>query len=221
MAANIPDEIQSAGRPPVPDFEPTEQLFRRFPSHLYVGGELEVDSITLPDISVMREMFTADINWVLMHPSVGDPNQWGVMSFQVADVPPRLLHNGIDEYRFVVAHTPQRRNYAHSDVQAHFGEEHLTSPERIPKELHLRFREQLLYKIEVRIIRDGKTITKKVEIGELPKEEDLALSGVGEGNGVNIKRLEITVSNLTEEQKGQLEDDKSGVYVFFTQHNSG
>ena len=68
-------------------------------------------------------------------------------------------------------------------------------------------------KIDVKIIRDGKTITKKVEIGELPQEEDLALSGVEAGNGVNIKRLEITVSNLTDDQKEQLEDDKSGVYV--------
>lgn len=68
-------------------------------------------------------------------------------------------------------------------------------------------------KVDVKLIRDGKTITKKVKIGELPPEEDLALSGIEDGNGVNIKRLEITVSNLTEDQKGQLEDNKSGVYV--------
>jgi len=68
-------------------------------------------------------------------------------------------------------------------------------------------------KVDVKIIRDGKTITKKVAIGELPQEDDLALSGIEGGKKFKIKRLEITVADLEEGQLEQLEDGKTGVYV--------
>jgi len=68
-------------------------------------------------------------------------------------------------------------------------------------------------KVDVKIIRDGKTITKTVKIGELPQEDELAFAGGDEGKNVRVKRLEIMVSDLDDEQKDQLEDDKSGVYV--------
>jgi serine protease Do len=96
------------------------------------------------------------------------------------------------------------------DVIVQFDGKEVTSSSSLPPMVGIT---KVGDKVDVKIIRDGKTITKKVEIGELPQEEDLALSGGEEGNGVNIKRLEITVSNLTEDQKGKLEDDKSGVYV--------
>jgi len=68
-------------------------------------------------------------------------------------------------------------------------------------------------KVDVKIIRDGKTITKKVKIGELPQEEDLALSGIEGEKKVNVSRLEIIVSDLEQDQLEQLEDNKSGIFV--------
>lgn len=68
-------------------------------------------------------------------------------------------------------------------------------------------------KVDVRIIRDGKTINKKVKIGELPQEDELVLSSAEDGKNVRIKRLELTVSDLDADQQERLEADRSGVYV--------
>lgn len=68
-------------------------------------------------------------------------------------------------------------------------------------------------KVDVKIIRDGKSIIKKVKIGELPQEEELALTGVEGGKKVSVKRLELIVSDLEDKQLEQLEDNKTGVYV--------
>ncbi|HEY4732539.1 MAG TPA: PDZ domain-containing protein, partial [Gammaproteobacteria bacterium] len=70
-------------------------------------------------------------------------------------------------------------------------------------------------KVDVKILRDGKTITKKVVIGELPQDDDIALAGIeGDGNkDVKIKQLEISVSDLDVEQREQLEEGVTGVYV--------
>ena len=70
-------------------------------------------------------------------------------------------------------------------------------------------------KVDVKILRDGKTITKKVVIGELPQDDDIALAGI-EGDGgkdVKIKQLEISVADLDVEQREQLEEGVTGVYV--------
>lgn len=68
-------------------------------------------------------------------------------------------------------------------------------------------------KVPVKVIRNGKPLTLKVTISELPQEEelDLAVSG-GEGGGTTIKRLAIAVAELSPEQKQDLEG-KGGVLV--------
>lgn len=71
-------------------------------------------------------------------------------------------------------------------------------------------------KIETRLIREGKAMTIKVEIGELPLEDDLKLSTDTEeqrGQEVEVERLAVVVSNLDDERKELLEAGKSGVYV--------
>jgi serine protease Do len=62
---------------------------------------------------------------------------------------------------------------------------------------------------ELKVLRDGKTRTIKVTIKELPDEEEMALEG---SSATEIERLNIATSNLTEEQRGDLEG-KNGVLV--------
>jgi len=69
-------------------------------------------------------------------------------------------------------------------------------------------------KIETRIIREGKSITIDVEIGELPMDDELKLSEkAGGSREVEIERLALVVSELADEQKEILENGKSGVYI--------
>ncbi|HFD92418.1 MAG TPA: DegQ family serine endoprotease [Gammaproteobacteria bacterium] len=69
-------------------------------------------------------------------------------------------------------------------------------------------------KVKVKIIREGKAKTLKVRISELPEDDEIKLArDNGDGTSeVRIKRIDVVVSELTEEQK-QEQDDKTGVYV--------
>jgi serine protease Do len=68
-------------------------------------------------------------------------------------------------------------------------------------------------KLPVKVIRNGKPLTLKVTISELPEDEELDLSAAGEtGDSTSIKRLAIAVSDLNPEQKQGLEG-KGGVLV--------
>ena len=66
---------------------------------------------------------------------------------------------------------------------------------------------------KVVVIRDGKTRTLSVRIEELPKEEELA-STTGQPNKASDNRLNITVADLTSDQRKELGLDKrNGVLV--------
>jgi serine protease Do len=64
---------------------------------------------------------------------------------------------------------------------------------------------------ELRIMRDGKIRTVKIAIKELPEEAEVALEGPG-APSTPVERLNVTVANLTAEQRSELEG-KSGVVV--------
>jgi serine protease Do len=64
---------------------------------------------------------------------------------------------------------------------------------------------------ELKVLRDGKIRSMKITIKELPEEEDVALASGGTPN-IAIDRLNITTSNLTPEQRDELEG-KNGVVV--------
>ena len=69
-------------------------------------------------------------------------------------------------------------------------------------------------KVKIRIIREGKSRTLKVRISELPEDDEIRLARDG-GDGtseVRVKRIDVVVSELTEEQKRE-QDGKTGVYV--------
>ena len=67
--------------------------------------------------------------------------------------------------------------------------------------------------VQVKLIRNGKPLTVKVRIGELPPEDDVKLVGPAEKDKASNNRLGAVVSDLTSEQKQALEGKKSGVYV--------
>lgn len=68
--------------------------------------------------------------------------------------------------------------------------------------------------VPVKLMRNGKSVTVKVRIGELPPEDDVKLAGPGGGEKDKAanNRLGAAVSDLTAEQKQMLEG-KKGVLV--------
>jgi serine protease Do len=72
-------------------------------------------------------------------------------------------------------------------------------------------------KADVKIIRNGKPVDLKVAIGELPPEDELAQAGgdsSGPAGSTSIKRIDISVSDLSDERRQKLDEDVSGgVYV--------
>ena len=66
--------------------------------------------------------------------------------------------------------------------------------------------------VKVKIIRDGKSKTLPISIGELPEDEQLALADGGKASTIN--RLSIGVSELSAEQRDQLNlGDNKGVVI--------
>lgn len=64
---------------------------------------------------------------------------------------------------------------------------------------------------EVKVMRDGKPITLKIKISELPEEDEVRVAQRDDPN-VSIERLNLVVMNLTQEQLAELEG-KNGVIV--------
>jgi len=68
--------------------------------------------------------------------------------------------------------------------------------------------------VPVKILRDGKTHTVQVTIGELPPDDEIKLSSESAPEGdLASSRLGATVSNLTGDQRRGLDGKKGGVYV--------
>ena len=67
--------------------------------------------------------------------------------------------------------------------------------------------------VPVKIIRNGKTVTLSVTIGELPAEEDLKLAGDGGPKKMSDNRLAVVVTDLTDDQREKLDIKKGGVIV--------
>ena len=62
---------------------------------------------------------------------------------------------------------------------------------------------------KVKIVRNGKTLTKKVKIEELPGEEELELSSAEPSSRIN-NRLKAVIANLGDEQRKEMKLDKQG-----------
>ena len=153
LESDLPKAMLTRERHPDPRFASTEMLYRRFPPSAWEGGEVTFDAVPLPDISVMRGKYTHDARWVLLPVrSDDDFSDWGVASFHVEDIPAEMQHRGgVGAYTFKPVHRPEKRNYPHSEIQAFWGQQHLTDHRAIPPEVHMRFREKLCRKLRALI----------------------------------------------------------------------
>jgi hypothetical protein len=149
----IPPAMYTAGRHPVPHFERSEYLYRRVPHELWDPdadpGELpiDVDAVAMPDMSVGRSRF-AHPEWLRL---AGGCENWGVVGFQVQDIPPERWIEGI-RYDFRPVHAPQQKNFPHSEVRTceHDTGTHVDGKKvLLPDRVHLEWRERLLRKNRV------------------------------------------------------------------------
>jgi len=117
----LPDYMFQKGRPPDPDFPPDEFLYRRVPrdtwgdEDMWSNEDIDSDCIEFPDMSVERQKYglTADsARW-----ERGRHVDWGVLEFQVLDIPASMPFQGAFVYRMRAIHVPERRNYPHTEVQ--------------------------------------------------------------------------------------------------------
>jgi hypothetical protein len=147
-------------------FKPDEHLYRRVPHDYWDDDYVNVDAIDLPDMSVNRAKYSLP-QWVRLLSD--EYHDWGVISFQVKDIPAEMQHLGVHIFRFRPKHVPHKHNYPHSEVQAFYSkadqpeiEEHINQEflkkEKMdqletlfPEELQLRWREQLRRKCRIAI----------------------------------------------------------------------
>lgn len=108
----------SATPPPVhanQSFRDGERLFRRvLGRHMKPDGRATFLAFELPDMSVNREEHsTAEQTRKGFR-----PEDWGVVSIRVSDMPPRQsLPQAEHSYRFRARHVPEIGNYAHSEIR--------------------------------------------------------------------------------------------------------
>jgi hypothetical protein len=149
--ADIPPEMMTRGRAPVQEFPDDEFLYRRFHPDNVDGGEIAIDAVELPDVSVNRARFGPP-EWLLLDEGCAG---WGVLAFRVRDIPPRreVWHEGVVAYTLEPRHVPLHNNYPHSEVwvfregvhivrgsRANPGNLHLLDPD-----FHLRWRECIVF----------------------------------------------------------------------------
>ncbi len=142
--AELPEAMRQSGRPPDPQFDAEESLFRRFRPEDLEGRTLAVDAIELPDMSVNREKYGPP-TWLLLDEAF---ETWGVASFMVQDIPTELIHLGTIQYTFGVEHCPTRNNYPHPEVRAYKDTEHIDLRHKadLDPEPHLRWRQRLQWR---------------------------------------------------------------------------
>lgn len=131
------------GRPRDQSFRPDEYLFRRVPLELWDDADeaLDIDAVQLPDMSVIRGKY-GHPEWARLERE--ECCDWGVIGFQVGDIPARLLHLGVFVWTFGPRHVPLEENYPHSEIWAYENDVHVNTRIRLDPHLHLRWREMLL-----------------------------------------------------------------------------
>lgn len=140
----VPDEMKTKGRPTVAFDDPEEYLYRRVAPELWEESGIELDAIELPDMSVNRSRFGPAAWTRLADERCKD---WAVVGFMVQEIPQELLHLGVDNYTFAPQHVPHKNNYPHSEVRCYRNGVHIDAKKDLDRQLHLRWREKLLWKI--------------------------------------------------------------------------
>ena len=134
--AEIPPEMTTRGRSEDPHFADDEHLYRRFHPDQLDGGEIAIDAVELPDMSVNRSKYGPP-EWVILDEGF---ETWGVLAFRVRDIPPdrEMWHQGVIAYTLTPRHMPLRNNYPHSEVWVFRDDIRLVRGDRAnPGNLHL------------------------------------------------------------------------------------
>lgn len=142
----IPERMQTKDRHRDDVFLSQELLFRRFHMHHFQDNELEIDAIEMPDMSVMREKYCDDPCWVLIDlEDQIDFSGWGIAGFPRSAIPATLYFRGNPNFTFEPKHVPYKRNYPHTEIWAYDEGIRVTGKNSLPPEVHLPFRERLLW----------------------------------------------------------------------------
>jgi len=147
---DIPAAMMANGRQPDQIFEEDEELYRRLPPGYLDGNSIAIEAIQLPDISVNRQKYGPP-KWLLLSEEFSG---WGVFKFQVQHIPAELIHLGTTRYTFNPEHSPNRKNYPHTEVKAYNNGVHIdinNSNVLLDPGMHQRWRQQLQWKCSIAI----------------------------------------------------------------------
>ncbi|MSU77045.1 MAG: hypothetical protein EXS16_03005 [Gemmataceae bacterium] len=146
----IPAAMKMDSRRSAPDaaFPKAEFLFRRVPLGLWddASQPVEVNAVELPDISCGRSKY-GHPEWLRLDRVNGNDRYfegWGVIGFQVSDIPPERWDLGVFQFTFTPFHAPEEWNYPHSEIRVFAGERHIDLLDVLPEDIHLEWRELLL-----------------------------------------------------------------------------
>ena len=140
------------GRPVDQEFEPSEQLYRRYKREHWVDNHFSNTGLRFPDESgpsVNRGKYSEPED-VLFSPS-GEFNRWGVLKFRVADIPGPIEDGAGCLYLFSARHVPEDDNYAHSELWAATageGAKPARPSSRVKKEFRVRLSQRITVCIE-------------------------------------------------------------------------
>ena len=110
------------GRSPDLQFNPDELLYRRFKDMTYT--EDHPPAVDIPALlrtslnfnpypSANRGRYSSRYDVLI----AGSQYDWGVYAFPVSAVPSQCVGGDKKTYQFTVKHTPEVKNYAHSEIQ--------------------------------------------------------------------------------------------------------
>jgi hypothetical protein len=147
--ADTPDAMKQKGREADPIFDPEEKLYRRFQPEAFEDGSVTIDAIELPDMSVNRGKYGPP-EWVLIS-ETDRYDGWGVLAFEVRNIPNPVVYRGIRTFTFGPVHCPQRQDFPHTEIWAFENGEHVSISDTVAEEaeIHLRWRQNLLWRSNV------------------------------------------------------------------------
>jgi len=138
--AETPPGMLRSNRPRVELFDDDEMLYRRVAPADWNPRRINRAAMALPDMSVIRSQY-GHPEWARLEKS--EHALWAVVGFRVGDVPKTIQHAGMEFWSFLVKHIPLDENYPHSEVWAFRDDQHVQAKQSIPKEMELRWRDQL------------------------------------------------------------------------------
>jgi hypothetical protein len=140
-----PRRMYRRGRPVDPLLSPTERLFLRCQCEWVDVDRIKPAHIHFPDQSVNREKYSYPTDVLLPDatPRSADWVLWGVVAFQVADVPADSTTSGGVSYRFTAEHDPLEDNFGHTELRVYKDGVREQNKDRINPKIKKEYRTRL------------------------------------------------------------------------------